>query len=205
MKQCPEHVVEYMHEYLDGDIPKQHEAALRDHLKQCDSCKTHMNELTNVVAFIKSAGVVSVPSQFTANVMGGLPIKSRPLKGVQRFLRRHPMFVAAAVFCILMSAALFSSFNQSSQFSVTKAPGLVVEGETVTVPKGETIKSDLVVENGNLVVEGNVEGDVTVVNGQYMASTANVTGHVEEINESFEWLWYTMKNGFKSLFAIGKE
>ena len=144
-----------------------------------------MNELNNVVAFIKSAGAMSVPAHFTTNVMSGLPIKSRPLKGVQRFLRRHPMLIAAAVFCILMSAALFSSFNQSDQFSVTKAPGLIVDGENVTVPKGETIKSDLVVENGNLIVEGNVEGDVTVVNGKYMASTAHVTGNVEEINESF--------------------
>ncbi|WP_010290800.1 zf-HC2 domain-containing protein [Kurthia massiliensis] len=205
MKQCPEHVVEYMHEYLDGDITKQHETALREHLKECPSCKAHMYELTNVVAFIKSATAVSVPAQFTTNVMTGLPIKSRPLKGVQRFLRRHPMLIAAAVFCILMSAALFSSFNQSGQFSVTKAPGLIVEGETVTVPKGETIQTDLVVENGNLIVDGNVDGNVTVVNGQYMASTANVTGHVEEIDETFEWLWFTMKNGFKNMFSLGKE
>lgn len=201
MKQCPEHVVEYMHEYLDGDISQQHEKELRTHLKSCDACKKHMNELTNVVAFIKSAAVVSVPVGFTTNVMHRLPTKPHALKGVQRFLRRHPMLIAAAVFLILMSATLFSSFNNSKQFSVTKAPGIVVEGETVTVPAGKTVKTDLVVENGNLVVEGNVEGDVTIVNGKYMASTANVTGNVEEINESFEWLWYSMKNGVKKLFG----
>lgn len=205
MKQCPEHVVAYMHEYLDGDITKQHETALREHLKQCPSCKAHMNELMHVVAFIKSAAVVSAPSQFVANVMSGLPIKSRPLKGVQRFLRRHPILIAAVVFCILISAALFSVFNQSGQFSVTKAPGLIVEGETVTVPKGETIQTDLVVENGNLIVDGNVDGNVTVVNGQYMASTANVTGHVEEIDEAFEWLWFRVKNSLKNMLSLGKE
>ncbi|MEG0473606.1 MAG: anti-sigma factor, partial [Solibacillus sp.] len=38
--------------------------------------------------------------------------------------------------------------------------------------------------------------NVTVINGKYMASTAVVTGQVEEIDEAFGWLWYKIKKGF---------
>lgn len=192
-----------MHEYLDGDISQEHEVVLKAHLKECDACKKHMNELTNVIAFIKSAAVMAIPTNFSHNVMIRLPHKQKMLRGVQRFLRRHPVFVAAAVFVLLMSGSLLTVSNPSQQFAVTKDPQLIVEGETVTVPKNTVIKKDLVVENGTLVIEGKVDGNVTVVNGKYMASTANVTGQVEQVDETFEWLWYKMKDSFKKLFSMG--
>ena len=58
-------------------------------------------------------------------------------------------------------------------------------------------------KNGDIVIEGQVEGNVTVINGEYMASTAVVTGQIKEIDETFEWLWYEMKdlaNDFVNLF-----
>ncbi|WP_010307817.1 anti-sigma factor family protein [Kurthia senegalensis] len=204
MMKCPEHVVEYMHEYLDGDISQEHEVVLKEHLKQCDDCKKHMSELTNVIAFIKSAAVMALPANFAQNVMVRLPHKQKVLRGVQRFLRRHPVLIAAAVFVLLMSGSLLTVSNPSQQFAVTKDPQLIVEGETVTVPENTVIKKDLVVENGNLVIEGKVDGNVTVVNGKYMASTANVTGQVEQVDETFDWLWYKMKSGFKKLFSNGE-
>ena len=45
-----------------------------------------------------------------------------------------------------------------------------MEGQTVIVPNGEVVKGDIVVKNGDIVVEGEVDGNVTVINGQYMAS-----------------------------------
>lgn len=110
--------------------------------------------------------------------------------------------VAAALFMILMSASLLSGYNDRSAFSVTEHPGMIVEGDRVTVPAGQTVKGDIVVTNGDLVIDGKVEGDVTVINGKYMASTANVTGQIEEIDDTFEWLWYTIKDGTKKLFTF---
>ena len=50
------------------------------------------------------------------------------------------------------------------------------------------------VRNGKLKIEGEVDGNVTVINGeQYMASAGKVTGDIEEINEVFEWIWYHIK------------
>ena len=111
--------------------------------------------------------------------------------------------MAAAVFFLFMSATLLGSYPNDNQFSVTKQPNLIVDGETVIVPAGEVVKGDIVVKNGTIVIEGEVDGNVTVINGDYMASTKVVTGQIEEVDEAFEWLWYEMKqmfNGFISLF-----
>ena len=118
-------------------------------------------------------------------------------------LRRHPIIVAAAVFFLFMSATLLGSYPNDNQFSVTKQPNLIVDGETVIVPAGEVVKGDIVVKNGTIVIEGEVDGNVTVINGDdYMASTAVVTGQIKEVDEAFEWLWYEMKQIFNSFISL---
>ena len=57
-------------------------------------------------------------------------------------------------------------------------------------------------KNGDIVVEGEVDGNITVINGSYMASTAVVTGEVEEIDEMFQWLWYNMKKVTTDFVAL---
>jgi len=80
-----------------------------------------------------------------------------------------------------------------------------VDGQTVIVPEGELVKGDIVVKNGDLIVEGEVDGNVTVINGQYMASSAVVSGRIEEIDEVFEWLWYTIKNSVKTAMTFDEK
>lgn len=201
MSTCPQYIVDYMHEYLDGDISREHEQQLKKHLQMCSDCQQHMHQLSDTIAFVKSAAHITAPPHFEDTVMKRLP-KEKNRVGVQKWFRRHPIVVAAAMFLILMSATLLSSYP-NDEFSVTKQPNLIVDGQTVIVPKGETVKGDIVVKNGDIVIEGEVDGNVTVINGQYMASTSVVTGQIEEIDESFEWLWYEIKdmaNDFMALF-----
>ena len=204
MNICPEHIIEYMHDYLDGDISRGHEQELKQHLQTCTECKQLMQELSETIAFVKSASHVTAPPHFEAAVMARLP-KPKNRIGMQKRIRRHPFFIAASVFCLLMSATLLGSFKDDQQFSVTKQPNLVVEGQTVIVPAGEIVKGDIVVKNGDLIVEGEVDGNVTIINGQYMASTAVVTGQIEEIDEAFEWLWYTIKNSVKNAWTFADD
>lgn len=131
--------------------------------------------------------------------------KQKQHVGVQKWLRRHPFIVAAATFVVLMSGTLLTGYSDDEQFSVTKQPNLLVDGQTVIVPKGEVIEGDIVVRNGDIVVEGEVDGNITVINGEYMASTSVVTGQVEEIDEAFEWLWYEIKSAFKDATALFKK
>jgi len=205
MNTCPEQIVHNMHAYLDGDISRDDAQQLNKHLAECVECRMLMDELSMPVAFIQKAESVQAPSDFVDGVMARLP-KEKSQAGVQRWLRRHPLLAAAAMFFVLMSASLFSDFGSDQNFSVTKQPNLVIEGKSVLVPMGEIVKGDIVVKNGNLRVEGEVDGNITVIKGsKYMASTAVVTGTSEEIEELFDWLWYKMKKMVKDVIPSSKK
>lgn len=191
-----------MHEYLDGDISPEHETALKKHLQTCQECGKHYQELKKTSAYIKSASLVTASADFTSKVMGKLPKEKRKVE-INRWLTKHPFIAAASLFIILMGGSVFSMWNNNQEFSFTKAPNLQVENHTVIVPKGETVKGDLLVKNGDLRIEGKVDGDVTVINGeQYMAAAGHVSGEIKEINEVFDWLWYQIKNGGKEIVSL---
>ena len=55
-------------------------------------------------------------------------------------------------------------------------------------------------KRGKIQIDGNVEGDVTVINGSYnLASTAYISGQVTMIDATVDWLWYRIKNMFRRL------
>jgi len=195
---CPEHVVEYMHEYLDDVIPEEHEKVLREHLQSCNDCQEYFRELNKSIALVQSTSHIQAPSDFTSKVMAGLP-KEKKKTEIQRWFRSHPLLTAASLFLALMTGSILTTWNEEHQFSVSKQPNLVVENDTVIVPEGEVVKGDVVVRNGKVKIEGEVQGNVTVINGeQYLASAGNVTGEITEVNEVFEWIWYHIKKTFKS-------
>lgn len=202
MNACPEQIVHFMHEYLDGEISREHELELKSHLQSCQACQTHMHELSDVVAFVKGAAHIEAPNDFNHSVIARLP-KEKSSAGVSKWLRRHPVLAAAAMFLLLMSSALFTNFNDEQQFSFTKQENVLVEGETVIIPEGQVVKGDLVVRNGDVQIDGELDGNLTIINGTaYMASTANVTGTSEEINEVFDWLWFHIKDSAKNVVSF---
>lgn len=209
MGACHEKYIEFMHAYLDGDIQPEQEQELKNHLKSCEACQAHMHELSDVVAFMKSAQPVTVPPDMTANIMASLP-KRNVTAGPQSWFRRYPIVTAAAVFLVFMSAMFFGNFSDDQQFAFTKADNVIVEGDTVIVPEGEVIQGDFMVRNGDIRVDGAIEGNLTVINGQILneeeignnellASTAVVTGEIEEIDRVFDWLWFKIKSGYQGL------
>ncbi|QED45995.1 anti-sigma factor family protein [Cytobacillus dafuensis] len=203
---CPAEVVLYMHEYLDEEISADHEQELRAHLQSCKDCQAHFHELRKTIALVQSISHIQAPSNFTANVMAKLPKEKRKV-GFQRWIRQHPMFTAASLFLVLMIGSFFSSWEQDRQLSVSKQPNLVVQNDTVIVPEGEVVKGDVVVKNGKLQIEGQVEGNVTVINGEingekYLASAGHVTGEINEVNAVFDWMWYHIKNTAKEIISV---
>lgn len=182
-----------MHEYLDEEIDPTNEMILREHLKSCKECETLFNEFKKTIAVVKGTSRMQAPPDFTAKVMASLP-KEKKKVGMQRWLRNHPLIAAASLFLVLMMGSVFSTWNQEREFSVSKQENLIVQNNTVIVPEGEVVKGDVIVRNGELKIEGEVQGDVTVINGEkYLASAGHVTGQIEEVNEVFDWIWYHMK------------
>ncbi|MFT8320037.1 MAG: anti-sigma factor [Bacillus sp. (in: firmicutes)] len=201
---CSNKIIEYMHDYLDEEIEADHKEKLKEHLQKCEACSTHFHELKKTIALVQSTSHIQVPVHFTDNVMAMLP-KEQKRVTFKRWIRHHPLFAAASLFIILMVSSLLSAWNEDHQFSVSKQANLVVQNDTAIVPKGEVVKGDIIVRNGNIKIEGQVQGDVTVINGKkYMASADQVTGEIKEVNEIFEWLWYHTKKVFSDTVNIFK-
>lgn len=199
---CPEQIIELMHEYLDEEIDPADEVVLREHLQGCKECEILFNELEKSIAFVKSLSHMQAPADFTANVLARLPKeKKQVLMG--RWLKNHPILSAASLFIVLMTGSLLSTWNQEREFSVSKQENLVVKNNTVIVPEGEVVKGDVTVRNGTLRIEGEIQGDATVINGEkYLASAGHVTGEIEEVNEVFDWIWYHMKKTTKDVVRV---
>ncbi|MEG9298629.1 anti-sigma factor [Mangrovibacillus sp. Mu-81] len=196
-------MIDYMHDYLDGDIISDSEQKLKSHLQQCEDCQHHFHELKKAIAFVQSTSHISAPDDFTNRIMDRLP-KEKKKVGMQRWLRHHPLLTAAALFIFFMTGSVFANWNDHQDFSFTKNESLVVEDHTVVVPEGKVVKGDLTVRNGDVKIEGKVTGDVTVINGnQYLASAGTVTGEIKEIDAAFEWLWYQIKSGAEDLVEWG--
>lgn len=202
MNNCPEHIVQYMHDYLDDEITAENKNILREHLQECEDCKIHFNELKKTIAYVQSTKHIQAPADFTNRVIMNLP-KEKKKVGFKRLINKYPLLSAAAVFCILMVGSLMAGWNQDNHFSVTKDENIMIENDTAIIPAGKEVKGDIVVRNGNIRIEGTVDGDVTIINGEhYLASTENVTGEIEEINQAFDWLWHQIKSIAKDIVNI---
>ncbi|MNO05927.1 Anti-sigma-W factor RsiW [compost metagenome] len=52
-------------------------------------------------------------------------------------------------------------------------------------------------QNGEARVYGDVEGNVTVIDGSYyQASTAHIAGQVKSIDQTLDWIWYKVTDLF---------
>ncbi|MDR7074946.1 zf-HC2 domain-containing protein [Fictibacillus barbaricus] len=189
---------ELMNKVLDHEATPEEERQFYAHLEECDSCKFEYEMLTDTLKELQIENDIKAPAGFTKAVMAKLPKEKQTFKW-KRWMQRHPALTAAAIFMIFMAASVFTTFNQE-ELAVVKGQGnleIKKADRMVIVPKGETIKGDLVVKNADVRIEGKVDGDVTVIKGnQYVASAGEVTGHSQEIEQVVEWVWYKLKSIF---------
>ncbi|KMK76734.1 anti-sigma factor family protein [Alkalihalobacillus pseudalcaliphilus] len=203
--QCEPKYNELIDKYFDEEVTSQEKLELYRHIEKCATCREHVIQLRKAIAFVQSASHIEAPADFTKNVMASLPKKKTTSKWKFQ-LRKHPLMTAAAVFFLLMTASVFSMwFDKQEGISVSGPGNVVVDHESgqVIVPEGVVVKGDLTVRNGELVVDGEVQGDVLLVNSKpYMASVGNVTGEISEVNQVLEWIWYHVKTFFTEVISI---
>lgn len=197
---CHEDIVDYMHDYLDEAITEENKEHLREHLHSCADCRSYFHDMKKAIALVQSTARIKAPDDFTARVMASIPKEKKNI-GMKRYLRNHPLLTAASLFIVLMGGSVFSTWGEEQNFAVSKQENIVVENEMVIIPAGKVVKGDVVVKNGDIRIEGEVKGDVTIINGeQYLASAGKVTGQIVVIDEMFEWLWFKVKSTGKALF-----
>ncbi|GEN35613.1 anti-sigma factor family protein [Aneurinibacillus danicus] len=196
--------VRLMHRYLDEEANKEEEMQLRAHIATCQDCKRHFQELKKTIAFVQSLSHTKAPEGFTERVMAALPKEKRKISFFDR-IKRHPLLVAASLFIVLMAGSMMSFWTEGQQrfeFSAPQTQNVKVDEEhhMVIVPAGKTVQGDIVVRNGNIKVDGDVRGNVVAIDGEvYAASTAHISGEVQEIHQAVEWVWYNLKKVFNSL------
>ncbi|ARK28563.1 anti-sigma factor family protein [Halalkalibacter krulwichiae] len=205
---CNEYYEELIQKVVDEEATIEEKKLLDQHLKGCECCKQHMHELKKVIAFVQSSSHIEAPIGFTDSVMGRLPERKQVSKWKQ-WTRKHPILVSAAVFFILMVTSISSLWNSGEEQVVVSGSGHVQidqESGRVIVPEGEVIKGDIVVRNGQLQVDGEIQGNVLLVNSEaYYASIGHVSGEIHEIDQALEWTWYHIKQFLKQVIPVAEQ
>ncbi|MFC7394602.1 anti-sigma factor [Scopulibacillus cellulosilyticus] len=188
---------------LDKEAATWEQEKLKAHIQACDNCKQHYHQLVKSVDLIKQLDQQHPPEHFTASVLSCIAAPNREYK-YKRWMKRHPVMTAAAIFIFLMLGYVFSLWEQTPFQAMVKGKGRVeYHGHTVVVPKDEVIKGDLIVQNGKAKIEGKVKGNVVLINSHsLLASAGHVTGKIEKVNQIMEWAWYYIKDFFTRLFIL---
>lgn len=197
-------VLPLMHNYFDGDLEAADRRFLKDHLSICKSCSQEFKQLERSEAMFRASLSVSLPvsEELTDRIMNSLPPVRKP-NSFFRWIRRHPAAFVAAVFIILMFGSLVTLWDEGNELMV-KGSGMdqvLIQGNTVIVPEGQVIHGDLVVKGGKIQIDGEVLGNVIVIDGTLnMASTANISGKISQVNQAVDWIWFKM-NELLGLFS----
>lgn len=186
-----------MHEYLDGDLEPKEVVRLKEHMLVCAECRDWFRSMERTEALVGTLPEMNAPEGLAERIMQSLP----PAKRKNRWfdsIKRHPAISVAAVFAFVMLGSYVSMWNQDKELLVKgdNLDQLIFQNNTVYVPAGTTVNGDLTVKGGKIVVEGDIKGDLVVINGEAnLASTAKV-GHFTKIDEAFSWLWYKVGEFF---------
>jgi len=193
-----EEALPLMHEYLDGNTEGREAAELKRHLLQCPECNRIFRELEMTEALVKSCPKLAAPSDFTDRFMQNLPVRPKRQPWFS-WVKRHPAVSVASVFLLVMLGSFLSMWSQDQELTVkgNNLDQLVIEDNTVYLPKGHRVQGNLMVRGGNVQVDGEIDGNLVVVDGKYhTASTANISGKIYSINQAAEWLVYQVKEIF---------
>ncbi|EFM11443.1 putative transmembrane anti-sigma factor [Paenibacillus curdlanolyticus YK9] len=188
----------WMHDYLDGELPQQDVRELKAHLLECPSCRMKFEQLDRTESLLSSAmharGSIEPEQSARLNerIMAALPKRRRQSPWIS-WVRNHPAATVAALFLFVMLSSFLSMWHQGGELIVRgqDLQSVVIQGDKVIVPAGTKVHGDLTIENGIAEVQGDVDGNVTVIDGSLqLASTAHIAGSSRTIDRALDWFWY---------------
>lgn len=190
-----------MHEYFDGDLAHEDASKLKAHLGGCPECRERFNDYERTEGFLHMALAAPVGrneadrAALTDRILKSIP--GRRSRRLARWLRQYPGVTVAAMLGLVLLASFIASWEQDQEMVVrgSDLSQIVIEGNKVVVPEGARVDGDLIIENGEAVVVGEIRGNLTVIDGSVnMASTAKVIGEAREINQALDWIWYKLRS-----------
>lgn len=190
-----------MHDYLDDDLERGRAVELKSHLESCSACNERFRELERTELMLFAAikqRTAHVSDDLVDRIVSKLPSQRKQQAWIG-WIRRHPALTAAAMFLVVMLFSAISLWESDDQLVVKTADPdqVIINGNTVTVPSGSKIAGNLTVENGKAEIYGDVEGNLTVIDGSYyQASTAHIAGEIKSIDQALDWIWYRITNVF---------
>lgn len=193
-----------MHEYLDEELTREQAMTLRDHLNECPACHTQFQELEQTEMMLYATirrSSFTAPDELVNVIMSKIPAQQKQHRWT-KWIRKHPALTAAAMFLIVMLFSALSLWDSDDQLIVkgTDLDQIIINGDTVTVPSGSSIDGNLTIENGKAEIYGEVQGNLTVIDGSfYQASTAHISGKVKSIDQALDWIWYRITNTFSEV------
>jgi len=195
--------VSMMHDYLDDDLPDQQQRELKEHLISCPDCRMKFKELeqTDMLMFSLMHQNPVASEELAQRIMDALP-KPKKERRFITWIKIHPAITAASLFLVVMLMSTVTFWSPDGQLVVkgSDLDQVVIKGDTVIVPSGKTITGDLTIENGKAQVYGDVNGNLTIIDGSlYQASTAHISGQVKSIDQAVSWLWYKVTSMFSEV------
>ncbi|GIP41404.1 hypothetical protein J31TS4_46840 [Paenibacillus sp. J31TS4] len=182
----------WIHEYLDGTLEGPQSLELKKHLLSCPACRDLLKSMERTEGLIRTMPKPVVPDGLTSRIMGGLPQKKKKTEWL-KWIQRHPAISVASVFLLVMLGSFLSLWNQDTDLVVkgSDLDQVVITGNTVIVPAGKTVNGDLMVKGGTIKVDGDLKGNLTVIDGSInLASTAHISGQIKEVDRALDWLWF---------------
>lgn len=203
----------WMHDYFDGELPRDDIALLKNHLRTCPSCMARFEQLERTEAIVHASIEAVLPEagydrdasrRLTDRIMAHLPKPAgQDRKRLLRVLYRYPGLAVAAVFMLVMLGSFMAMWEQDSKLIVSgeDLQHVVIEGNNVIVPAGTQVNGNLIVENGVADVQGEVNGNVTVIDGKLnLASTGHIIGQSRTIDQALDWFWYKVTETFSNMY-----
>ncbi|MDB5085089.1 MAG: hypothetical protein JWN30_1975 [Bacilli bacterium] len=181
-----------MHDFLDDDVEVPVRIAMEEHIRHCIPCRQHFTELVQVVRRLDTMEWVKGPTDFTAQVLDRLPapaVRIAPAKDWRYPLMRGIGIAASVVMCI--GFGLWWAAPHEFLVSASNSQALVISKGEVQVPKGQVYKGDLIIQNGDALIDGTVDGSVTTLGGHiYEEAGADITGDRQEVVQAYQWFNY---------------
>lgn len=168
--------------YFDHEISRLEYQALRGHLMRCGACRESFLNLQFALEFFEALPAETPSETWTERLIANIPVLEK--RKIRRRGRRIYGVAACIIFAVVVTVMDGAVGGPGAAMLITPAGRkhtLVGPGRTWVIPKGSILQGDLYVR-GDVVIQGEVRGDVCVLKNDDEEEDARGNGDQERDN-----------------------